>query len=325
MKWKIRRHPPGSRKGGRFASGQRADTVATAHLSLTADPLIDLHTDLNSDQQDVPWSNEPVAKSSELERFVSADRHVAIANSQAEVADTAAELWYAETSGFHGALRAMRGDADAGWMCSLEATLAKNLQSSAMDAPLDEPCVVYRGMKTRGTYASHTRELAQTLDVGDTVVSSGFWSTSSDPLTASGFAFSSNSFAQQIIFRISTPIGKFLPASSAPLDCNFHQEYEVVLPHGARFEVVSKETVSNDSKGHKAPDNPFQATLISLRYLGMDESQQSLPMFDGLENPTDYHLHQYRNVCEDIDKHLSRYTETGILPLGGRTTAPVVV
>ena len=315
MKTVIKRHSKGSPGGigGRFAKGQRAAETASSKLDLS--------------QQAVP---NHITDVSELVAYVDGKEHLSMAVSQAYVADTAAEMWYSQLE--HDAAADTRRHITEFLreghtllpLSPVAIELAKSLQYSILTAPLEKPCVVYRGIKDEGhnDYASH---LAKTVQPGEMIEGNGFWSTTTDPKTAQKFC---GDYDNPVIFQIETEAGKFLPASSSVSGSDdFYPESEVVLPHGAKYEVINKQTLANGSD----PDGPQEYTLISLKYVGVSEYASAMTSLDyhndGMDGLDEDEKQYLKEEADEADEMLAisvmwwvnTYEEAG-LPLGNYTT-----
>ena len=311
-----RREPAGSSKGGRFAPGKVADTTESKPMKLGTTSYS------QSSVQKFAWGNDKPTNVSELEEYVSKEGHQDLALDQAAIADTSAEIWYSMTPHSHreGVLSTLRTVESLAPLTSSSMLLAKSLQDSILDSEQPDRYIVYRGI--RGPADSHAGHIASTVEVGDTIESEGFWSTSTSPSVCEGFAGTFFDTNVSVMFRIDTNVGKFLPSSSneKALRNGFYNEYEVVLPHKAKFEVVDKTVLKSNH-----PDRqPF--IMISLQYVGTDEGDD----FDLLRtrykqeevDSNDYLIPEDELDSELVSKvtMLTRsYRETG-LPMGDRTT-----
>ena len=315
------RQPAGTPKGGQWAPSPLAMNVDTKDMRLDFWQEVRDNWDGIYDVDD--WGTGQVGLATNLPKSMTTEEHHHIAHSQTPICDTAAEMWLSHSRHHEHVLSYLRGDEGKENITPFEIEMAKKLQDSILEAELDTKCVVYRGMCSNlqssddapsGRGMHHVVELVKTVDPGDMIMSEGFWSTSTDPTTAATFAnpIVRDNPTTSVVFRIETPIGKFLPSSSAE-DCyHFHPEREVVLPHGALFEVINKETIVNDLSRDRN-----KVILFSLRYIGIEDEAASLAYL----TPSEFSDEDDKLVRNDVRFWLKQYERSG-LPMGDRTTQP---
>ena len=317
------RHPKGSPLGGRYARSSRPADVPTDKLTLNA--CIDLSATAPSSANLPLWDSTEVDHAFDLISYVSEDQHAAVAISQLPYADTTAEMWYQVCAGSQKAevSRQLRGCDDPQPLPSTPIILAKSLQRSILDSDVPQGCVVYRGMVN--TSDEDMWHIAQTSQIGDRIRSTGFWSASTEPATATDFAICKGDQMAAAIFRIETQKGKFLLGSSNAArssETELWEEQEVVLPHGAIYEVVGRQPI-------QSYDVANRPTLLSLRAVGIEDTGgfDSLSSVDNLDLD-DLSLSMLRDVTlmrgeemrETMQRLLGEYATAG-LPLGDRTTS----
>ena len=323
------RHPKGSphSQGGQFAKGAQADTPETRPMGLTAGvdlqtvPALETSVFFDADMLE---DEEYISHISELEPSVDMMQHSYIAASQSHIADTAAELWLSQLDGWSDAtvahLRGLVSTHGRGskTLTDLEIGLARKLQSSILAAQLEEPVVVFRGIGNKEI--NYLGDYLHNVDVGDRMEARGFWSTSADPEIADRFTHKWNDDPQSsVLLRIETNVGKFLPTSSLeeiPNDFGepiFHEEAEVVLPHGGVYDVLDKKEIYNDM------DEPV--CLITLKYSHTSQQAAELQELEAIREPSDSEYHQTRT--ETLKRHVNNWMEEYEkfdIPVGGLTS-----
>ena len=214
--------------------------------------------------EDLLWGTDLPPYADALEEFVNEAQHRLIASSQLSTTDTMAELWYqnGSTPDTQAVVHTLRNTESEYPLCDTTIDLAKRLQYSILNSPLMEPCVVYRGIESRPHGA--TRQILKTISIGSTIMSDGFWSTTTNPKVASDFASTDNIEAIPVMFRIQTSLGKFLLTSSGEGSSKyFYREYEVVLPHNGELLVVGIDELPLDE------ETTFPCILVSLVCMGV--------------------------------------------------------
>ena len=307
------RYAAGSTKGGQYRPKPHADELST--------------NDLRIENWNYPTTAKQgttlVEMASNLERRLSVDDHRAVAINQSAVADTAAELWHSHCRSPEHVLSYLRGHDTRENITPFDVDMAKSLQKSILSADLKEPHVVYRGLCSNlqsstedltGREIHHVVDLILTVEPGEMLMSEGFWSTSTDPSVAVSFTnpVVSDRPTSAVLLRIETTVGKFLPSSSSPESYHFHPEREVVLPHGAMFEVVAKEEIINDMDIDKRP-----ITLFTLKYVDVDAREAALDHLAPLELSDE----EDRRVRDDVQYWINTY-EQNDLPMGACTSDP---
>ena len=312
------RRPPGTKEGGQFAPGKRADTLSANPLSLqeTTDAKVP-----TADWQDFIWDDDNPKIASKVKEFITPEVHTELAEGQQDTADTAAELWYQNTPAHYRkpVLAHLRGLGKSGVMCSTAIELSRNLQRSILNSPLPRRCVVYRGME--GLTNGYVGQIANETEIGDTIRTEGFWSTTTKPSTATSFAYSNDEISSSVLFRIETTMGKFLQSSSDPkgVEGRFFREYEVVVPHGAIFEIVDKTELPLDTY------SKAKCTMVSLRLVGVEDDGDFDDLEEAMENAIedDYDRAEQERLDQDtrafVQEVMTRYRKCG-LPIGGNTS-----
>ena len=315
----IARHGRGTIKNGKKVGGQFAPHSQASDIPLDASDLtlqdastaVNLRTESSYDEP--VWGDKPILDFKDLRSYTNEQEHHDIACGQQAHADTAAELWHIKGGLSSREVQThLRNVTDARRpLEDLEMQMAESLQKSIMASDLDEPCVVYRAIHSEQGNDGAIRYLTQLEDMagaGDTIKGEGFWSASTDPSVVQSFL---GTFPKRVvIFRIETTKGKFLPSSSnrTPKDtCGFFQEKEVVLPHGASYEILDKQQVSV---------NPaLDATVISMRFVGVDPTEETLPSLQKAGNPASQSM---KSMARHIKAMLSDYKKVN-LPVGAHT------
>ena len=342
----VHRRGRGSPEGGQFTTKPCADDTSCSQLSLMDAAQPEIH-------------DGGFGYLSTFRRSGKNVNHSKIAASQIAVADTAAELWYSQTSHPCDVTHDLRKDTtyEDTSIWGLNAELAKSLQKSILASMLDEPIEIYRGVKIlsvpRAVASMYDGEMSavppeewsrneqvagwNSLQPGDQIIGEGFWSTSTEQSTAISFAGITKPEIDElpVLFRIETNVGKFLPASS-PLDGSyeFYKEHEVLLPHGAVYEVTNVEILTNDMPDEtpdpwysftdepEDPENYEQAScyrLVSLRYVETPPEAQDLQILDNMKKDDSWD----EEIAEEIADYLMIYDSEG-LPIGGATHPKVI-
>ena len=344
MQQTQRRHASGTKLGGqgiggRFAPGQHPMDVE--HDALTVEGPFSPDSTAVPPAAPLPPAPSPpkwgdahdnIAHLTDLEAFTTQEEHQQIAREQTNIADTMAEMWHVlgdqSSSRVQRRLRDLPDAPDEdNRLAPVDVKMAQRLQQSILDAQLTEPCVVYRSVKQSRHRENSDAFLAslRSLEPGNTVRGKGFWSATTEPEILNYFmGYSNTTEAAAVILRIETPVGKFLPSSSdeaAAQEHNFYHEMEVVLPHGAQYEVLDKFALDvSYTRSEKQ-----EATLISLRLIDVDRSEAAMaelappaaPNPDG-SGGTAHSETDQQTTLEELQSVYDQYQQAD-LPIGTRT------
>ena len=318
--------PKGTTKGGKKVGGQFAPQRLAVqpddnNMALNSTMLTIDDDDWWDDREEteIPESSvsitDKVYSIWELEAALTHEEYAIVAKSQTDIADTLAEMWHAQSTSYaFETRRLMCGNKRDHYATDKSLALAEKMQESILRTNHKEPYVVFRGMSD--TIGGYVTQLKDKLEVGSTFQASGFLSTSVDPKIATKF-MSRYRDTDQLMFRIETSVGKFLPSSSME-DTTFYSENEVVLPHGATFDVLSVEDIPWGSGAN--PENT--CTVVSLKYTGVAKGTEDLSDVKSmaLQQPAS---RQSQHLEQDLEKELDKWMgsyQVSQLPKGKMTT-----